>query len=338
MNAFSGNTSVLSLALVTFGLALPSAPVSSTAKQETTDDLGPERMEQVIESLATKIEDQYIFEELAKEIGAHLRQQLWDGAYEGISLGKLADRLTRDLRSVNNDLHLGVRRIIPRDEREVEISPEESRRRQIENYRRRNFGFAKVEILDGNVGYLDLRSFAPAEIAAETAVAAMGFLANTDALIIDLRNNGGGSPSMVQLLSTYFFEEPTHLNSFELRGQKLIKQFWTLPYAPGKKLVDTPLYILTSGRTFSAAEEFTYNMKNLGRATIVGETTGGGAHPGGTHDIEGLLSVFIPDGRAINPISGTNWEGVGIPAHVKVTQTQALDRAKTLAREGSTGE
>ena len=104
MNAFSGNTSVLSLALVTFGLALPSAPVSSTAKQETTDDLGPERMEQVIESLATKIEDQYIFEELAKEIGAHLRQQLWDGAYEGISLGKLADRLSRDLRSVNNDL------------------------------------------------------------------------------------------------------------------------------------------------------------------------------------------------------------------------------------------
>ena len=142
---------------------------------------------------------------------------------------------------------------------------------------------------------------------------------------------------MIQLLSSYFFEEITHLNSFELRGQELIKQFWTLPHVPGKKVIDTPLYILTSGRTFSAAEEFTYNMKNLGRATIVGETTGGGAHPGGTHEIGGLLSVFIADGRAINPITGTNCEGTGIPPHVEVPQGDALKRAQELIRD-SIGE
>ena len=166
----------------------------------------------------------------------------------------------------------------------------------------------------------------------------MGFLANVDALIIDLRQNGGGSPSMIQLLSSYFFEEPTHLNSFERRGQEQIDQFWTLPHVPGKKLLDVPLFVLTSPSTFSAAEEFTYNMKNLGRATIIGQTTGGGAHPGGTHAVGGLISVFVPDGRAINPITGTNWEGTGIAPHVPVQGTGALDEARRLARKAIVGE
>ena len=312
----------------------PSA-VATPSVSQPADELEPEQLEQLINSLAELIEQTYIFEDVAKSIGERLRQQLWDGRYEGISLETLAGRLTQDLRSVNNDLHLSARPVTPADQTLNDLNPEELERRFLERARRSNYGFAKVEILQGNVGYLDLRGFTNTRLGGETAVAAMGFLANVDALIIDLRQNGGGSPSMVQLLTSYFFEEPTHLNSFQNRGQEQIDQFWTLPHVPGKKLVDTPLFVLTSPRTFSAAEEFAYNLKNLERATIVGQTTGGGAHPGGTHLVGGLLDVFVPDGRAINPITGTNWEGTGIEPHVAVQGGAALDEAWRLAREAT---
>jgi hypothetical protein len=335
---------VLTLALGLAPFARPSAsallaslpartPRAAPGVQDYTNDLEPERIEQLINSLAQLIEQRYIFEDVAKTIGERLRQNLWDGRYEGISLDMLAMRLTEDLRSVNNDLHLRARRVPPEEQTLNEVDPEEAARQQFERARRGNFGFARVEILEGNVGYLDLRGFQNTRIGGETAVAAMGFLANVDALIIDLRQNGGGSPSMVQLLTSYFFAEPTHLNSFQNRGQEQIDQFWTLPHVPGKKLVDTPLFVLTSAGTFSAAEEFTYNLKNLERATIVGQTTGGGAHPGGTHTVEGLMDVFVPDGRAINPITGTNWEGTGIEPHVVVPTGRALDEALRLAQE-----
>lgn len=332
----------LTLGLAAFAHPSNSAPpepapaptaVAPSSVSEPVDEIEPEQLEQLINSLAELIEQNYIFEDVGKEIGERLRQQMWDGRYEGISLDRLAGRVTEDLRSVNNDLHLNARPVPPADQALNEVAPEELQRRYLERARRSNYGFAKVEILQGNVGYLDLRGFTDTRLGGETAVAAMGFLANVDALIIDLRQNGGGSPSMVQLLTSYFFEEPTHLNSFQNRGQEQLDQFWTLPHVPGKKLVDTPLYVLTSPRTFSAAEEFTYNLKNLERATIVGKTTGGGAHPGGTHTVEGLLDVFVPNGRAINPITGTNWEGTGIAPHVDVPTDRALDEAMRRAKE-----
>jgi hypothetical protein len=324
---------VTSLALAS-GFLLPSfAPASAR-----DGDVEPEVLERLVESLAETMEERYVFEDVGHEIGAHLRQQLWNGAYEGLSLDELTGLLTRDLRSVNDDRHLGARRLPERDESAPDPDPEERRRQWLEQARSTNFGFQKIEILDGNVGYLDLRGFSDPTAAGDTAVAAMAFLANADSIVIDLRRNGGGDPKMIQLLSSYFFAEPTHLNSFFMRGQEQLDQFWTLPHVPGKKMVDTPLYVLTSRSTFSAAEEFTYNMKNLERATIIGETTGGGAHPGGTHEIEGLITVFIPDGRAINPITETNWEGTGVEPHVSVPSTRALEVALEQIRSGSTGE
>jgi C-terminal processing protease CtpA/Prc len=161
----------------------------------------------------------------------------------------------------------------------------------------------------------------------------MNFLANAGAVIIDLRRNGGGDPAMIQLISSYFLKDSTHLNSFENRGEDTLQQFWSLPFVPGKSMADTDLYILTSARTFSAAEEFTYNMKNLKRATIVGETTGGGAHPGGSRIVNDGFLVWIPTGRAVNPITKTNWEGTGIAPDVPVAQDKALDKARAMALE-----
>lgn len=191
-----------------------------------------------------------------------------------------------------------------------------------------NFGFYKVEWMEGNVGYIDFRRFSNARWAGATAIAAMNFLENCDALIFDLRQNGGGEPSMIQLLTSYLFDEPQHINTFYIRPQNVTNQFWTQAYVPGRKLSKVPVFILTSSYTFSGAEEFTYNLKNMKRATIVGETTGGGAHP--------VMEVFfptlkvgiqVPMGRAINPITGTNWEGTGITPDIAVPQEKALKTA-----------
>jgi len=135
-----------------------------------------------------------------------------------------------------------------------------------------------------------------------TAVAAMKFLGNCDAVIIDLRDNGGGSPSMIQLISSYFLDESTHRNSFYIRKTDEMKQFWSYEHVDGKRLTDAPVCILTSNYTFSGAEEFTDNMKNLERATIIGETTGGGAHPTERKLFAGLcVKISVPFGRAVNP-------------------------------------
>ncbi|OGD18592.1 MAG: hypothetical protein A2Y69_05870, partial [Candidatus Aminicenantes bacterium RBG_13_59_9] len=191
----------------------------------------------------------------------------------------------------------------------------------------------EVKVLDGNIGYLDLGGFSGFREAAETGIAAMNFLANADAVIVDLRRNGGGSPEMIQLLSSYFLKERTHLNSFENRGEDTLEQYWSFHHVPGKPMFDTDLYILTNRSTFSAAEEFTYDMKNLKRATIVGETTGGGAHPGGTKVVNDSFTVWVPTGRAVNPITKTNWEGTGIAPDVAVDSEKALEKAQTMALE-----
>jgi C-terminal processing protease CtpA/Prc len=229
---------------------------------------------------------------------------------------------------VSKDKHLRVRYSSePLPDRRGEPTPEE-RARFVENARRGNHGFNKLERLAGNVGYLELLGFSGIPEAGATAVAAMNFLANADALIIDLRQNGGGSPAMIGLVTSYLVDDRVHLNDFYYRERDEMQQFWTWPYVEGRRFgASKPVYVLTSNRTFSAAEEFTYNLKNLKRATIVGETTGGGAHPGGPRRITAHFSIWVPAGRAINPISKTNWEGTGVEPDIKVESKQALKAA-----------
>jgi C-terminal processing protease CtpA/Prc len=167
---------------------------------------------------------------------------------------------------------------------------------------------------------------------AETVAAAMSFVANTDALIFDVRQNGGGSPEMVALISSYLFgDKPVHLNSIYQREGNRTEDFFTKPTVLGKKYGDKDVYVLTSNRTFSAAEEFTNNLKALKRATIVGETTGGGANPGGMFRLDEHFGIFVPTGRAINPITKTNWEGTGVKPDVEVSKELALKTAHLMA-------
>jgi C-terminal processing protease CtpA/Prc len=197
-----------------------------------------------------------------------------------------------------------------------------------------NCGFQKVERLDGNVGYLKFDMFADPELCAPTAAAAMNFLAGTRALIVDVRENGGGSPAMVAYVSSYLFDRRTHLNDLWTRQTGKTEEFWTRDSVAGRRFGgEKPVYVLTSSRTFSGAEEFTYNLKNLKRATIVGETTGGGAHPVAGHRIDDHFVIGVPFARAVNPITHTNWEGVGVEPDIKAPAGDALATALKLLRE-----
>jgi hypothetical protein len=169
-------------------------------------------------------------------------------------------------------------------------------------------------------------------MANETTAAAMNFLANTDALIIDLRRNGGGQPEMVALLSSYLFDQRAHLNDIYSRFDNRTQEYWTRDTVAGKRYGESkPVYVLTSKRTFSGAEEFAYNLKNLKRATVIGEVTGGGAHPVRPHRLTDHFMIGVPFARAINPITQTNWEGVGVTPDIDTTAEQALKVAHLAA-------
>lgn len=296
--------------------------------------------EEVITNIIKALDESYVFPETARRMGNDLRKRLEGKEYDEITSAKeFADTLTEHLRAVSNDKHLGVRysyEPVPAPPAGGGDGPAPEDLDRMRRYgERMNFGFEKVERMPGNVGYLDLRGFMAATVGGEAASAAMTLLANTDALIVDLRQNGGGDPAMVSLITSYLFgPEPVHLNDLYFRPEDSTRQWWTLPHVAGKRFgPDKPVYVLTSRRTFSAAEEFTYNLKNLKRATIVGETTGGGAHPGGFRRLGDHFGAFIPSGRAINPISGTNWEGTGVEPDLCVPADLALKAAYVEALE-----
>ncbi len=303
----------------------------ATAERMTDETINAARQLEIIDSITAAIDSFYVFPDVATRMIDRVREQYRNGEYRELtSAVAFAQALDRDMGEICKDGHFGVRWSPPGPDvyGNSDTLTDVQRERILDQRRYANFGFQKIERLPGNVGYLDLRGFNDASMAGPTAVAAMNFLAYSDAIIIDLRQNGGGSPSMIQLISSYFFEEPTHLNTFYVRETDSLQQFWTSASVQGPRMTDVDLYILTSGYTYSAAEEFTYNMKNLERATIIGQTTGGGAHPVADHYFVSLnFSVRVPFGRAINPITGTNWEGTGVTPHIEVPVGQELQTA-----------
>ena len=304
--------------------------------QEEITKIDAQERSLVVDSIAKFMSEKYVFPDKGEEMGDLLLTNSEAGKYDEITdPGEFAQKLSEDLRTVNNDRHIGVM-YMPERIALIKKAREDENNQELEELEKRyneftNFSFEEIKILPGNVGYLKLNGFQDAINAGPTAVAAMNFLANTDALIIDLTENGGGSPSLIQLITTYFFEDSEHLNSFYIREGDRTKQFWTLTHVPGERMPETDLYVLTSSRTFSGAEEFTYNLKNMERALIIGETTGGGAHPVTPYIINDNFIVRVPFGRAVNPITETNWEGTGIDPHVMTTKDNAFDMAYMMA-------
>lgn len=289
---------------------------------------------QLVDTLRQHLTDYYVFPEVAVRINAALRARQRDGGYDGITDAKVfANVLTADLHTFGQDKHLRVTAsdtLLPHN---TATSPEQQdeMRRQMAA---RGYGVARVETLAGNVGYLDLQGFFRLKDAAPAIAEAMTRLADSDALIFDMRSNGGGDPAGVAFLSSYLFDQRTHLNDLYWREGKRTEQFWTDTGVPGKRYGQhKPVYVLTGPRTFSGAEEFSYNLQQLKRATLVGETTGGGANPGRMRELGPHFAVFIPNGRAINPISKSNWEGIGVTPDIGVPASEALEKAHQLALE-----
>ncbi len=292
-----------------------------------------------VDSLAAAIERSYVFPDVAKKTASALRAKLKKGGYSGLdSADVFADSLTSDLQAIGKDRHFRVgywHRELPESVFLDTGSSNEERARGALQSRRLNHGFEKVQRLAGNVGYLELRAFVGTPEAGALAMAAMTLLNGSDALIVDLRRNGGGDPNMIVLLLSWLFpaDERVHVNDFYLREGDRISQYYTLTTVPGPRYVDKEVYVLTSRRTGSAAEEFAYDIKNLKRGTLVGETTAGAANPGGPVRLNSHFAAFVSQGRAVNPITKTNWEGVGVEPDVKTSADDALKTAHVAAIE-----
>lgn len=327
-------SAVIRLAMLLL-LAASIANVATAQPEQPDLTIDATTRTQVIDTILKRLNDSYVFPEVAKKMEHSIRDRVAKKEYDQITSAKLfAMTLTKDLQAISNDKHLRVRyshaAIPERGERREPTAEEREQRRRDLTWM--NHGFAKVERLRGNIGYLEFLNFLDEELGADTVAAAMNFVNGTDALIIDLRGNGGGNPRMVALICSYFFgSEPVHLNDLYWREGNRTDEFWTRKEVAGKRYLNKDVYVLTSKRTFSGAEEFTYNLKNLKRATIIGETTGGGAHPGGNFRVSEHFGMFVPTGRAISPITKTNWEGTGVTPDIAVPAEQALVVARLTA-------
>lgn len=285
---------------------------------------------EIITSIKTNLAQSYIDFEISQKMITELDKNLKSNKYEKVtSPSGFSKVVTEDLQSVSKDLHLIVRfepeRIVQEKRiisEEMKLETEKKMAMQMADI---NYGFTEAKILDGNIGYLNLRLFADIKYAEETATATMNFLSNTNAIIIDLRSNGGGVPSMMQLLSSYFFDEkPVLLSDFYERETDTKTQLYSFANVAGKRSTNKPVYILTSKQTFSAAEAFAYTLKHLDKAVVVGEITKGGANRTKRINLNDEFTISVPYIKSIHPITKTNWEGKGVKPTIETNEKEAF--------------
>lgn len=300
------------------------AQISKDLKKETITDI------------AKVLEERYVFPELAQLMNEAVRNNYEKGLYDTITdPHAFALQLTMDLRAVSKDLHLGIE--YHDNELSLDSGPNEMEEAEIKQWldkilTENGYGIKKASILPGNIGYLDIPLFGPLDQTADTLVAAMKIIENTDALIIDLRNCMGSlDENTIPFLSSYFFDEPVHLFDFYIRPTDETKQFWTYAWLPYKKYLDKPIYVLTSKNTFSGGEELAYDLQQQKRAYLIGEATKGGANPNDAVVANKHFRIAVPYMRSVNPITKTNWEGVGVVPDNVVSAEKALEVAHLTA-------
>jgi C-terminal processing protease CtpA/Prc len=290
-------------------------------------------IDRIVTSSARLVEEQYVFPEIGTKLGDLLRANLRAGRYADAGVEGLSALVTADLQSANGDLHLRLKHHV--EELPDKPSEELAIAMFTERAARELGGVAAVERLvapgGSTVARLEITPLLyPPSMAGDAMAAAMQLVATADALVLDLRDCLGGDPTMVAFVCGYLFDEPTHLIDIYQRQGDRTTQSWSSPYVPGRRFGGTkPVFVLTSRRTFSGGEELTFDLQRAGRATVVGERTGGGAHPRVGHRMHPHLELTIPTGRALHPETGDNWEGTGVHPDVETPAGEALEAALT---------
>ena len=308
-------------------------PQDTSYASGTADDyvkVDDAERQRVIDGVINNLKSHYVDRDAAQKIAEVLLTREKRGDDAVTDPRALADLLTRQMREASHDNHLDlIYSRVPLPDQPAGETPE-----SLARYRRameeEHCTFEKIEILPHNIGYLKLNSFPDTSVCERTAKAAMASVNHADAIIFDLRDNTGGFPNMVALIAAYLFDHPEYLYN---PRENATRQSWTVSPVPGNRLAHKPVYVLTSSRTLSGAEQFAYNLKVLKRATLVGEVTGGAAHSGVFHRIDDHFGIGIPEVKPINPYSTTDWEGVGVAPDVKVNAAVAMQTAERLAQK-----
>jgi tetratricopeptide (TPR) repeat protein len=322
------NLSNILLIALLYSVCIYNSPVIAQQNNNLNNEIYKDRVLQKIDSL---LKTKYVLSEKAIEYAEEFKKKYESGYYKSYANSKeFAKQITADLTYITKDKHINFRVIEPSGVGEkAESSLHHPIRYHILGINE-NKGFSKLEWMEGNVGYLDIRRFYKISDIKDLVIVAMKSLSNANAIIIDLRENGGGSGDY---LSSYFLKYPTQLNSWYSREDDSLTEFWTFKEIGVERLTDVPVFLLTSQRTFSAAESFAYDMKVRKRAIIIGDSTKGGAHSVDLFKIDNQFEIYIPTARAINPVTGTNWEGTGVIPDIIVPSEFALDTAIVLAKK-----
>lgn len=308
--------------------------------QDTSKPVTDVERREVLATLQKLVSERYIEPKVAAKVVDFLKTSERNGVYAKITKPEeFAKKLSEDLVSASNDKHFKLlfdpAWVADSKKATTKNEKDELLNRDLAIWKKDNFGFKEVKILDGNIGYLNLVSFRNPKYAGKTAEAAMAFLGNADAIIIDLRENGGGFSTMVQLLASYFFDgEPIQMGDSYSRATGKHTQDWTLPYVNGKRMPEIPLYILTSKNSFSAAEGFSYFMKNRKRAVLIGETTGGAAQPIERVAVSERFYLWLPNQKPVDPITNENWEGIGVKPDIATSAKNSLIIGQMEALKG----
>ncbi|MDH5604507.1 MAG: S41 family peptidase, partial [Cyclobacteriaceae bacterium] len=307
-----------------------------TGTEDKTNELDAATKAKIIEKVAETVSEKYVFPDIGKKVADYIRKRLKEKAYGSItSLDVLSKELTKDIQVISHDLHMGV---TARGKGPMTKAPPEVQwsERYLKWQRFQNWGFKKVDRLLGNVGFIALDEFVFPEmdgknVAKETAKAAMTMIKDCYALIFDLRDNFGGREEMALLLLSYLFEKPEHILT-QYNREKGDKEIWTSADEEGDKVVDIPIYILTSSHTVSGGEMFAFVLKNRKRAKIIGEKTRGAAHKTHLTFVPELgINIAIPNSAIVDPVTGTDWEGKGVEPDIATPVEKAKDTAYKMA-------
>jgi len=293
----------------------------------TSPQIGAEGKAEVIDSVVAVFKRHYVHLNLVGRIEAELREHLQSGKYDQNSnLSRLLTELSRDLVRITGDKHINLLYVTDKQLAEDEDGTMETQMRYF--HARSNYGFRAAEILPGNVGYIDLRAMSPPKWSERVADGCLNMISNADAIIVDLRNNSGGSPDMVRWMSGAFLADPVHLTTFVDRNGHAVDSSFSDDLDDRYDLSNIPLFLVTGPKAASGAEELAYNLKHLGRAVVVGQKTAGAAGLASLEHVRSLnIKIMIPKHQPIHPVTGSNWEGTGVQPDIPANDDNALDVA-----------